>query len=184
MRVSDEAVPIRTLGSREIFVNQWLRLREDDIAFADGSIGSYTVVEKTDFAVVVPFADDGFWLVEQFRYPLGRREWEFPQGGWPPGHNGTPEELATAELVEETGLTASRLEHLGRLNSAPGYASNQFDVFLATGLVPGEPRREPTEADMVHAWFAEGAVHDMIRRGEFGDSNSVAAIALLQLYRG
>ena len=26
---------------------------------------------------------DGFWLVEQYRYPIGRRTWEFPSGGWP-----------------------------------------------------------------------------------------------------
>lgn len=178
------AEDIRTLCSREIYANQWLRLREDDIEYADGSSGVYSVVEKHDFALVLPYSDAGFWLVEQFRYAVSRREWEFPQGGWPPGRTGTPEHLAAAELVEETGLLASRLEHLGRLNSAPGYASNAFDVFLATGLTGGKPQREATEADMIHAWFAEDEVHDMIRRGEFADSNSVAALTLLQLHRG
>jgi 8-oxo-dGTP pyrophosphatase MutT (NUDIX family) len=174
---------IRAVGSREVYANRWLRLREDVVRYRDGSDGVFSVVEKNDFAVVLPWADGGFWLVEQYRYAVGRREWEFPQGGWPPGRDGSAEELAASELVEETGLRASRFEHLGRLNSAPGYAANAFDVFLATGLTEGAPRREATEADMVHGWFAEAAVHAMIRQGEFRDSNSVAALTLLQLRR-
>ena len=176
--------PMRPVASREVYANQYLRLREDRIEFADGTPGVYTIVEKGDFTVVLPYADGGFWLVEQYRYPLGRREWEFPQGGWPPGHGGgTAEELAVAELVEETGLRADRLDHLGRLNSAPGYASNHFDVYLATGLTAGEPQREPTEADMVHAFFPEEDVWEMVRSGRFRDSNCVAALALWQLFR-
>lgn len=174
---------IRRLSSREIYANRWMRVREDDIGYADGSTGVYTVVEKNDFAVVLPSADGGFWLVEQYRYPLGRREWEFPQGGWPPGRSGTPRELAAAELVEETGFTAGRWEHLGHLHAAPGYASNGFDVFLATELTPGPTHREPSEADMVHAFFTEDAVHAMIARGEFKDSNALAALMLLELHR-
>jgi len=114
---------------------------------------------------------------------MGRREWEFPQGGWPAGHSGPPEALAAAELEEETGLRAARFEHLGRLNSAPGYATNSFDVYLATGLTAGEPRREASEADMVHAWFSEVELRELIARGEFRDSNGLAALALLLLRR-
>jgi 8-oxo-dGTP pyrophosphatase MutT (NUDIX family) len=129
----------------------------------------------------VPFSGTGYWLVEQYRYALGRRVWEFPQGGWPDGRGGSPEELAAAELREETGLRADRLEHLGRLDSAPGYASNGFDVWLATGLHEGEPRREATESDMVHAHVDTDELRRMIAAGEFTDSNSVAALSLLQL---
>lgn len=174
---------IRTLSSREAFANRWLRLREDQIEYADGTRGVYTVVEKKDFALVVPWTGDGYWLVEQFRYALGRREWEFPQGAWPDGSSGTAEELAAAELGEETGLTAGSLTHLGRLNSAAGYAANTFDVYLATELIEGEPRREATEADMVHRWFPTAELHAMIADGTFRDSHSLAALALLQLHR-
>ena len=172
---------IERLGSREIFRNAWLTLREDEIAYADGTRGLYTVVEKHDFALVLPYSGEGFWLVQQYRYALGRRAWEFPQGGWPAGRSGTPEQLAAAELREETGLRAERFEHLGRLDSAPGYASNAFDVFLATGLTEGEPNREASEADMVHAHFTETELRRMITDGEFRDSNSLAALTLLQL---
>lgn len=165
-------------AGRELVRTPWLSVREDDIVFADGSPGTYTVVEKRDFAVVVPYTGGGFWLVQQYRYPLGRRSWEFPQGGWPPGRTGTPVELAATELAEETGLRADRLDHLGRLDASPGLATNAFDVFLATGLHEGEPEREASEADMVHAFVTTDELHRMLDAGEFTDSNSVAALAL------
>jgi 8-oxo-dGTP pyrophosphatase MutT (NUDIX family) len=172
---------IEQLSTREIYRNQWLSLREDQIAFADGSPGLYTVVDKRDFAVVIPYTGEGYWLVQQYRYALGRRAWEFPQGGWPAGHSGTREELAVAELREETGLRADHFVHLGRLDSAPGYATNGFDAFLATGLHEGAPRREATEADMIHAYVSEAELRRMVAAGEFTDSHSVAALALMQL---
>ena len=172
---------IRTTSSREVFANQWLRLREDGIEYADGTSGTYTVVEKRDFALVIPCADEGFWLVQQFRYTVGSREWEFPQGGWPEGVSGTQEELARAELAQETGFGAGSLTHLGRLFAAYGFSGQSYDIFLAADLEPGTPNREHTESDMVHRWFPESDVRDMIRRGELRDAHTVAALARFDL---
>jgi 8-oxo-dGTP pyrophosphatase MutT (NUDIX family) len=169
---------IKRLTSREVYRNPWLALREDEIEYPDGSRGIYAVVDKKDFVVVLPWADGGYWLVEQFRYPVGSRQWEFPQGGWSHGHSGTALELAAAELAEETGLHAKEYAHLGRLFAAYGYSSQSFDVYLATDLVTGTPQREPTEQDMVHRWFSEADVRAMIRDGVFADSHSIAALAL------
>jgi 8-oxo-dGTP pyrophosphatase MutT (NUDIX family) len=174
---------IRTVASREVYRNPWLRLREDEIVYADGSAGTYAVVEKQDFVTVVPWTGDGFWLVQQFRHPVGVRAWELPQGGWPPGRSGSAAELAAAELAEETGLRAGALHRLGSLYAAYGYCSQSFDVYLATELSLGDPDRERTEQDMVHRWFAEDEVRSMIARGEFPDSHSVASLALFDLSR-
>ena len=172
---------VERLGGRELVRTPWLSVREDDIEFADGSRGTYTVVDKRDFAVVVPYTGAGFWLVQQYRYPLGRRSWEFPQGGWPSGRSGTALELAATELAEETGLSADSFSHLGRLDASPGLATNAFDVFLATGLHDGAPQREASEADMVHAYFSAPELEAMVAGGEFRDSNSVAALGLFWL---
>src|SRR5438067_213458 len=104
-------IDIRQVSSREVYRNPWLRLREDEIAYPDGTSGTYAVVEKQDFVTVLPWTGDGFWLVQQYRYPVQARAWEFPQGGWGPGYSGTTEELAAAELAEETGLRAGALHH-------------------------------------------------------------------------
>ena len=85
-----QARPVRTTSSRLAYQNPWIRVREDVIERDDGSVGLYGVVERPDFALVIPAEADGFWLVEQFRYPLGRRSWEFPQGTWGPARTGRP----------------------------------------------------------------------------------------------
>ena len=169
---------IRTLASHEVFASPWMRLRNDEIEYPDGTRSTYAVVEKQNFALVVPYRDGGFWIVSQYRYPIGRRTWEFPQGAWPHGHSGTAEQLAAAELAEETGLRAGALEHLGRLWASLGYCSQYYDVFLATELTEGTPDREITEADMVHEYVTEARLWQMVAAGEFSDAHSVAALAL------
>jgi len=172
---------VRTTSSREVYRNAWIRVREDVIERPDGSSGIYGVVEKPDFALVIPAEREGFWLVEQFRHPVGRRSWEFPQGTWAQGDGGSAKELAGAELAEETGLRAARLEHLGHLDQAPGLSTQGFDVWLATGLTPGPTAREATEADMEQAFVSEAELRAMIRDGRFTDGPSLAAYALLLL---
>jgi 8-oxo-dGTP pyrophosphatase MutT (NUDIX family) len=184
-----EARPVRTTSSRLAYENPWIRVREDVIEREDGSAGLYGVVERPDFALVIAAEDDGFWLVEQFRYPLGRRSWEFPQGTW--GHDedgrakgGTAEDLARAELAEETGIRAGTLRRLGHLDLAPGLMTQGFDVWLATGLTAGPTAREATEADMRAQFVGEPELRAMITDGRFTDSPSLAAFSLLVLDRG
>ena len=169
---------MRRTSSREVYRNNWIRVREDTVELADGSTGLYGVVEKADFALVLPREDGGFWLVEQYRYPVSRRAWEFPQGTWRHGEGGTAAELAATELREETGFAASGWRHLGRLYAAYGYSNQAFDVFLATGLSPGCPEREHSEQDMVHQWFPEATVRAMITDSRLVDAHSVAALSL------
>jgi 8-oxo-dGTP pyrophosphatase MutT (NUDIX family) len=172
---------MRTTSSREVYRNPWIRVREDAVEWADGSAGVYGVVEKPDFALVLPAERDGFWLVEQYRYPVGRRAWEFPQGTWSSGDGGTPEELARAELAEETGLRAGALRHLGHLDLAAGLSTQEFDVWLATDLTPGPTAREASEADMRQAFVPEAELREMVRTGRFTDGPSLAAYSLLLL---
>jgi 8-oxo-dGTP pyrophosphatase MutT (NUDIX family) len=174
---------VRTTSSREVYRNPWIRVREDAVVRDDGSTGVYGVVEKPHFALVIPAERDGFWLVEQFRHPVGRRAWEFPQGTWTEGDEGTAAALARAELAEETGLRAADLRHLGHLDLAPGLSTQEFDVWLATGLTAGATAREATEADMRHEFVPEAELRAMVRDGRFTDGPSLAAYSLLLLER-
>jgi 8-oxo-dGTP pyrophosphatase MutT (NUDIX family) len=173
---------IRQLSSRLVYRNAWLSLREDDIERPDGSRGIYSVIDRPDFALVIPAEDGGFHLVEQYRYPVRGRYWEFPQGCFAGGRDGDPVELASTELAEETGLRANSLVHLGHLFGAHGMTGQGFNVFLATGLVPGTPDREIEEQDMRQRWFARAEFERMIRTGEIKDDSTLAAYTLLLLH--
>jgi ADP-ribose pyrophosphatase len=174
---------IERVASREIYRNPWLVFREDDIRRPDGSRGIYSVVDKQTYALVMAHDRNRFRLVEQFRYPLGARRWEFPQGTAPDLADAEPSELAARELREETGLRATSFEALGQLDTAPGLSSQRGWVFLATGITEGESDREHEEQDMRSAWFSREDVEQMIRTGVISDAQSVAAYALFLLRR-
>jgi 8-oxo-dGTP pyrophosphatase MutT (NUDIX family) len=172
---------IRMLTSGVVYEDQWMRLRLDEIERRDGSRGTYAFVEKPDFALVIPAENDGFHLVEEFRYPIGRRTWSFPQGGFPHGQTGRPEELARLELLQETGFRARNLVKLGFLNGAHGSSSQGGHFFLATGLEPGRPEREHEEQDMRQEWVPRTRFEEMITEGAITDDSTVAAYGLLLL---
>jgi 8-oxo-dGTP pyrophosphatase MutT (NUDIX family) len=136
--------PPRVTASRVVYENRWMRVHEDRTETRDGAPGLYAWVEKAPAAVIVPLEGGHVWLVEQFRHPVGRRFWEFPQGAWEEDPEAPAEALARGELAEETGLRAARMERLGSLFFAYGLSSQPFDVWLATGLEPGEPAPEAT----------------------------------------
>ena len=159
-------------------------VREDDVRRPDGSAGIYGVIDKPTYALVIPRDGGRFRLVEQFRYPIGLRRWEFPQGTAPGALDGDeppPPDLAARELREETGLRASSMVVLGQLDVAPGMSSQRGWVFLATGITEGDHDREPEEQDMHSAWFTGEQVESMIVDGIITDAQTVAAWTLLRL---
>jgi 8-oxo-dGDP phosphatase len=159
-----------------------MTLREDEIRRPDGSDGIYSVIDKPSYALVIASDGDQVHLVEQFRYPLGMRRWEFPQGTAPGQQNLDPPDLAVRELREETGLRAASMTVLGQLDVAPGMSSQRGWVFLATGITEGEHDREHEEQDMHSAWFSRGEVERMMRDGEITDAQSIAAWMLMLLF--
>jgi 8-oxo-dGTP pyrophosphatase MutT (NUDIX family) len=172
---------IRTLGSRTVYENPWLRVREDEIELPDGTRGLYGVVEKGDFGLVVPWDGARLTLVGQFRHPIAAFSWEFPQGFV---EGAEPEAAARQELEEETGLRAGRLRHLGHAYGASGFCSQGFDAWLATDLAQGEPRREPTEQGMQVRAVTPAELDALVLSGEIQDACSVAAWALVRLGDG
>lgn len=173
---------MEALDSRQVYKNAWMTVREDVIRRTDGSEGIYGVVDKPNYALVIPWDDERFMLVEQFRYPLGLRRWEFPQGTAPNMADAHPLELAARELREETGLAAERIEEIGLLDVAAGMSSQRGRVFLATGLTQGPHEREIEEQDMRCGWFTRTEFEAMVRRTEITDAQSLAAYALLLLH--
>ena len=173
---------IATLGSRLIYENRWMRLREDAIRRRDGTQGIYGVVEKPDFVVVAPVEPDGsVHLVEQYRYPVGARYWEFPQGTWEGEPDADPLALARGELEEETGLAAAEMIDAGYLLQGYGFSTQGYHVFLARGLTPTARRLDPEEQGLITRRFPAAELTRMIREGEIQDASTVAAMGLLVL---
>jgi 8-oxo-dGTP pyrophosphatase MutT (NUDIX family) len=122
------------------------------------------------------------YLIEQFRYTVGGRHWELPQGGWEVAEV-VPEELARGELKEETGLTAERLTLLSTLQIAYGVMNQTHYVFLAEGLTLGDAAPDVEESDLVVRRVSVAEFEAMIVDGTVVDNCSVAAWGLYRLWR-
>jgi 8-oxo-dGTP pyrophosphatase MutT (NUDIX family) len=174
---------IEQLSSRVVYENAWMRVREDEIARADGSTGIYGVVEKPSFVVVVAIADARIWLVQQYRYPIGERRWELPQGSHEGAARSDPADVARAELAEETGVRAERVELVGSFHVAYGYSNQIAHVFVAGGLTDGPAIGTPEEVDLVASRFTIAEFEAMLATGEISDAATLASWSLLRLRR-
>ena len=167
--------PPRVTSTRVVYENRWMRVHEDRLEREDGSPGLYGWIEKGPSAIIVPLDGSHVWLVEQYRHPVGRRFWEFPQGAWEDDPGASAECLARGELAEETGLRARSLERLGELFFCYGMSDQPVTIWLASELETGEQALEDTEAGLRVGRFARAEVDRMVADGEIRDAASVAA---------
>ena len=169
---------IRTISSREVYRNAWTSVREDVIERANGVRGIYGVIDKDPACIIVPIertADDEFvFLVEQYRYTVGRQAIEFPQGGWETAEI-VPEELARGELQEETGLLAERMTHITDLQIAYGVMNQRHHVFVAEGLTQGATDPDPEEQDLQVHRVSVAEFETMLLDGRVVDNCTAAA---------
>ena len=173
---------ITTLATREVYRNQWLRLREDEILRNNGQKGIYGVVEKDPCAIIIPIEDGKVWLVEQYRYTIQERAVELPQGGWEMEID-HPEELARGELREELGLDAARMTLLGTHWIAYGFTHQKQYVFLAEGLSHTEKDPDPEEHDLLPCPVAIEEFERMMLDGVIRDNCTIAAWGMYLLWK-
>lgn len=186
--------PWTVLGSRPVYDNAWIHLREDKVLHPHGVEGVYGVVSFKNIAVgVVPLTSEGeVVLVGQHRYPLDYYSWEIPEGGCLHPSIGNVHATTSAplpaiekesairaaalrELSEETGYSAARLDYLGCFALSNSVTDEVAHLFIARDLTPGEAQPEPTEILRVRTLpFTEAC--RMAEEGEINESLSVIAL--------
>jgi len=173
------------LDSRRIYTGRVVRLDVDTVRFPDGSTGQLELIRHPGAAAIVPCASDPpgadptILLIRQFRYATGGQLWEIPAGTLDPGED--PEACARRELMEETGVTAARLQRLTSIWTTPGFTNEVIHLYLATGLTTGEPSRERDEfIEVVPQPLSR--VLALIRDGEIRDAKTVVAILYMAAF--
>jgi 8-oxo-dGTP pyrophosphatase MutT (NUDIX family) len=167
-------------SEKEVYHNPWISLTEYQVTTPGGSPGIYGKVHFKNLAIgVLPLDDEmNTYLVGQYRFPLGQYSWEIPEGGGPLGSD--PLDSAKRELLEETGLKATRWTELQRMHLSNSVSDELSIVYLARGLEQHEAEPEDTEQLMVRKVPFEEA-YQMVCNGEITDSISVSAILKARL---
>lgn len=177
-----------TRATRTVYENRWIHVREDQVTGPHGD-GIYGVVRMQHPAVFVIALDDEerVCFVELQRYTTGR-SLEVPAGG---SDGEDPLEAAKRELLEETGVTASEWQSLGRMNALNGIADAPEHVFLARGLTTADAtmtadatasqREEGIDAVR---WVPFADALRLITDGEITDGETIAALAFAGIRLG
>ncbi len=172
--------PWKTLDSKVVYENPWIRIREDAVVRPDGKPGIYGVVEtRLATGVIALTPENEVYLVGQYRYPMDCYSWEIIEGG--SDDNESALDAAMRELREEAGLEAAHWEALGpEIHLSNCHSNERGYLFLATGLIEVEASPDGTEELVIRKVPLAEALA-MVDSGEIADAMSI--MALLRLDR-
>jgi len=172
---------IKKLKSIKVYENKWLSVREDNVEFDNKFKGIYSVVDKPDCVMIIPFDGKYFYLVRQFRYPIEKYFIEFPAGSHEESTIEDEIKLVRDELKEETGFVSQKVIKLGVLNEVPATINQKCHMFLAENLTLGKQKLEMTEPDLTIVKFTQDELERAIMNGEVSDAKTIAGFLIWKL---
>lgn len=155
------------------FDGKIIRVRTGTVSLDDGTEAYREVVEHPGGVCVLPFLNDTFVFVRQYRIALGKPILEAPAGKLETGE--LPKACARKELREETGYTADQLISLGAVYSSVGFCTETIHLFLAAGLTFVGCQLEPEERIESVAIGREDA-HSMMMNNVFSDAKTAVVV--------
>lgn len=175
--LADEVASNEVVSSDLVFEGRVWNIRRDVVTYGDGEITRDYVDHTGAVAVLALDENDRVLLIQQYRHPVGLRDWELPAGLL---DEEGEEALAAAqrELAEEADLQASDWSKLVSFHTSPGGSNEIVHVYLARGLSATPAfAREAEEADIVLRWVSLDEVVAAILDGSL--TNSILMIAVL-----
>lgn len=116
-------------------------------------------------------------LIQQYRHPVGMRDWELP-AGLLDVEGEQPWFAAARELAEEADFAADEWHVLADWMNSPGGSSENWRCFLARGLraLPDAHAREHEEADIVVRWVPLDEAVEAVLTGRLHNACTVAGV--------
>lgn len=170
--------PIRHLGSRIVYRNPWLTVREDTV-LQRGSEAPYGVIERADSVAIVAVSRAREMLfLRQYRYPTREYSWELPMGAI--DQDETPAAAAARELREETRLEPSSLRMIGCFRPVPALTPQLTTVFEASVETFPTAVDRPPDVDEIVDWTIVDLprLSAMIAAHEITDGFTLAAMGI------
>lgn len=167
--------PFIVKGSKLIYENPWIKVREDSVIRPGGKDGIFGVVEMRPGVTVVALDADRFvYLVREYKYALERYSLECISGALDNGEDVLS--AAKRELREEIGGASTEWNDLGHVDPFTGVVKSTNYIYFARNIVI-DSSPSPDEGEVlcvVRLPFAE--VYAKVSNGEITHAASVAAI--------
>jgi ADP-ribose pyrophosphatase len=181
-----EALDGRRVDRRTIYEGRVVDLVVDTVEFADGTRREREIVVHPGAVAILALDGDELVFVRQHRAPAERTLLELPAGTRDELDDGSvedPEVTAVRELAEETGLRAGTWRHLAHFWTAPGFATEVMDLYLATDLEPDHEAETPEEERIEVERLPWRKALEMVESGDIADAKSIAGVLWLARLR-
>ncbi len=170
--------PWKVLSYRQVIDSPYLKIRCEQVAVPNGPvIPDYYIIENRGWVGVVPFTEDGRFLInQQYKHGIGLEVLEFPAGAIDP-HETDPLETARRELMEETGYSFSddRVELLAHMYANPTGARTEIWWYLARDVRQTDiPKDDPVEVIETQL-ITPAALLALIHSGQFAVQGQISA---------
>lgn len=162
------------VSSRHIYTGV-VGFNKDIVLLPNGKKASRVYLAHRGASAIVPVEADDVYLVQQYRYPIGRATWEIPAGKFEPGQ--TPLACAKAELEQETGLHAAKWRKLTVFNPSNAFSTEFLHIYVATNFKCGSTHLDEDEFVNVKK-FPLQHVYDMIRSGKIQDAKTIIGLLM------
>jgi uncharacterized protein (TIRG00374 family) len=156
-------------------VSPWVSIMARTVDFGAGRTEVYHAIDQTDYIAILAITPDfRIPIVRQYRPALERFTCELPAGMVNPGE--APAETCARELLEETGLRASRIHALGTHAADSARLGNAIHSFLVE-TQGAEPLGAPEPGIEVELVSFE-RLREFILAGKFDLQYHVATVGL------
>lgn len=183
--LADVADPAPLVRRETAFAGKVWDIVRDTVTFGDGELVREYTAHTGAVAVLAVDADERVLLINQYRQPIGARDWELPAGLLDvPGE--PPLEAARRELAEEADLVAEEWIPLTSFHPSPGGSNEVITVFEARGLSAAAAAHDRTdeEAEIVLRWVALDEALEAVAAGRIRNGPLLVALLTLQARRG
>jgi 8-oxo-dGTP pyrophosphatase MutT (NUDIX family) len=170
--------PWKVLSYQQVINTPYLKVRREQVEVPGGPIiDDYYIIENRGWVGVVPFTEDGRFLLNlQYKHGIGLEVLEFPAGAVDP-HEVDPLETARRELMEETGYSFSdeRVEFLAHMYANPTGARTEIWWYLARDVrKTGVPKDDPLEV-IENQLVTPAELLDLVHSGRFAVQGQISA---------
>lgn len=176
--LTDEPLEPELHESRLAYEGRVWDVREERFAYGGGELTRHYVDHPGAVAVLALDEADRVLLIQQYRHPVRRREWELP-AGLLDAPDESPLAAARRELAEEVDLAAEEWALLADFVTSPGGSNEAVRIYLARGLrSTGRAfERSGEEADIVPRWVPLEEAVEAVRASRLG--NAIAVVGVL-----